>query len=294
LNKRLLLLLGSFVPMPAKTSSRQTSPRGKSSQKVSTQRPSLYEILGVDAKASHTCIRQAYYKLALKYHPDRASGEEDEAATKFKEIGFAYEVLSDPEKRDLYDSNPEAFEEGTHDLTKFTHLFNKITKDDIEEFKRCYVGSAEEQEDILAAYIKHCGRIEKILEEVYFASAFDEDRYVGIIKRFISKGILRDYWSNTNVLEDKKKARRLKEAQQEAKEAEDYAQKLGLAKDGSNLAALIQSRQQSRFDETISHLESKYCAGSPSTKRSRSAFSSDETSPSNSSKRVKGNYSGRK
>jgi len=61
-----------------------------------------YKILGVDKKATEKEIRQAYRKLARKYHPDVNPGDTS-AEEKFKEINEANEVLSDPEKRKKYD-----------------------------------------------------------------------------------------------------------------------------------------------------------------------------------------------
>jgi len=61
-----------------------------------------YDILGVDSDASEDEIKKAYRKLAMKYHPDRNSGDE-EASRKFKEASEAYEVLRDSEKRARYD-----------------------------------------------------------------------------------------------------------------------------------------------------------------------------------------------
>ncbi|MBA2847692.1 molecular chaperone DnaJ [Thermosulfuriphilus ammonigenes] len=61
-----------------------------------------YQILGVARDASAEEIKKAYRRLALKYHPDRNPGDK-EAEERFKEASEAYEVLSDPEKRAIYD-----------------------------------------------------------------------------------------------------------------------------------------------------------------------------------------------
>ncbi|NLW58686.1 MAG: J domain-containing protein, partial [Bifidobacterium pseudolongum subsp. globosum] len=60
-----------------------------------------YETLGVERTASEEDIKRAYRKMSRKYHPDIAGPEFEE---KFKEVNTAYEVLSDPDKRRMYDA----------------------------------------------------------------------------------------------------------------------------------------------------------------------------------------------
>ena len=63
-----------------------------------------YQILGVDKNADSKTIKKSYKRLAMKHHPDKGGKEE-----KFKEIQKAYEILSDPQKKQQYD-NPNPFE----------------------------------------------------------------------------------------------------------------------------------------------------------------------------------------
>ena len=70
---------------------------------MTTAQRDYYEVLGVSRDADKKTIQQAYHKLAVRYHPDRC--KEPGATEKFKEIAEAYAILSDPEKRRLYDSH---------------------------------------------------------------------------------------------------------------------------------------------------------------------------------------------
>ncbi len=96
-----------------------------------------YEVLGVSKNASEQDIKQAYRKLALKYHPDRNKGDKD-AEEKFKEATEAYEILRDPKKRATYDkfghagvSGFEGFGRGAY--SDFSDIFGDFDFADIFE-----------------------------------------------------------------------------------------------------------------------------------------------------------------
>ena len=84
-----------------------------------------YNILGISKNASADDIKKGYRKKALKYHPDRNQGNK-EAEETFKQISEAYEVLSDPEKKKLYDvygaeGVKQTFSPGGFQWSDFTH-----------------------------------------------------------------------------------------------------------------------------------------------------------------------------
>lgn len=72
-----------------------------------------YEILGVNKSATDDELKKAYRKLAKKYHPDANPDNKEQAEAKFKEVNEAYENLSDPQKRRMYDQfgtvDPQGF-----------------------------------------------------------------------------------------------------------------------------------------------------------------------------------------
>ena len=69
-----------------------------------------YTILGIDRGATQDEIKRAYRKLARKFHPD--INKDPDAEKRFKEIGEAYEVLQDPEKRAAYDQIGSKWKDG--------------------------------------------------------------------------------------------------------------------------------------------------------------------------------------
>jgi molecular chaperone DnaJ len=69
---------------------------------ATTKKRDYYEVLGVERNASEEEVKRAYRKLAVKFHPDK-NPDDPHAEEKFKELGEAYDVLMDPEKRAAYD-----------------------------------------------------------------------------------------------------------------------------------------------------------------------------------------------
>src|SRR5947207_13449799 len=69
---------------------------------MATEKRDYYEVLGVGRIATDEEIKRAYRKLAVKFHPDK-NPDDPHAEEKFKELGEAYDVLMDPDKRAAYD-----------------------------------------------------------------------------------------------------------------------------------------------------------------------------------------------
>eukprot|EP00850_Spirogloea_muscicola_P011320 SM000070S21286 [mRNA] locus=s70:37135:39702:- [translate_table: standard] len=97
----------------------------------------LYDILQVQPDADNATIKKAYYKLAREYHPDK-NPDNVEAKVKFQDVGEAYQVLMDPERREAYDRHGKAsLDEGFMDpgsfftmafgADKFEHLIGELT-----------------------------------------------------------------------------------------------------------------------------------------------------------------------
>lgn len=258
------------MPSLADSPAMAKSPNQKSSSKKQTnQKHILYEYLGLRGDCSQADIKKAYYKLALECHPDRVKGDSDtlnHAKERFQQIGKAYEILSDPTKRKLYDERGIIENDGSEAnwAEYFRELFKRVTMDDLDEFKANYVGSKEEYEDILAAYVKNKGDIAAVTDSIFFGDVDSEARYLSIIKQAIAKGIVPEFKKMAKIVSDEaaykaQQRKRISRAAKEAVEAAEMAKELGLhgkGKDG--LVAAIKGRSQGRFESLIASLESKY------------------------------------
>src|SRR2546421_3137563 len=99
---------------------------------MASTKKDYYEILGVGRDSDDEVIKRAYRKLAMQHHPDRNVGDA-EAEVKFKEAAEAYEVLSDPAKRQRYDRYGHAGIEGIGGVEDFHNA---------QDFLREFLGGA--------------------------------------------------------------------------------------------------------------------------------------------------------
>lgn len=96
---------------------------------VDTSSINYYDILQVPQNSTNEEIKKSYRKLAMKWHPDKNPDNKEAAATKFQEIGEAYDVLSDLEKRAIYDQfGYEGLRDGVENEQGGNYFLNKEMK----------------------------------------------------------------------------------------------------------------------------------------------------------------------
>lgn len=138
---------------------------------------SYYDILQVSKGASDDQIKRAYRKLALKYHPDKNPGNE-EANKKFAEISNAYEVLSDNEKRNIYDKYGE---EGLKQHAAGGGRGGGMNMQDI--FNSFFGGgSMEEEEEKIAKGDDVIVDLDATLEDLYMGGSLKVWREKNVVK----------------------------------------------------------------------------------------------------------------
>ncbi|GAB5359380.1 hypothetical protein AAMO2058_000539100 [Amorphochlora amoebiformis] len=230
---------------------------------------SFYEILGIPKDAKKNQIRKAYYKLAVKLHPDRNENKE-QATADFQKLALIKETLFDERKRRYYDQTGEVDQDSGDLDTSYEYWrarYKKVTVRDIEKFKSKYKGSGEERQDLTDAYIKYKGDMHKIMEDVPLGSASDINRFVQILDAERNNGNLKKFRAYKTSL----KSLSREEDTSEAKESEEYAKELGIDLGGGGedpLAALIRKRHASRQagGGFLANLEAKYASKSATKK----------------------------
>ena len=167
----------------------------KGTEQAEEEEHALYKLLGVPVNATQKQIKKAYHMKARHVHPDRCGGT-IEAKTNFQVLQKAYSILSDPEKRKLYDrtgctdaDNDQFWEAYKH----YRQAFPEITKDDIEAFAKEYRKSTEEQDAVIAFYNKSKGDVSHILGFILCSRDDDIPRFIKIIDDAIASGAVSLY-----------------------------------------------------------------------------------------------------
>ncbi|KAI6245203.1 DnaJ subfamily C member 9 [Erysiphe necator] len=277
---------------------KKTSYKRKENEDIAGTPPTIepYSILNLDKSATFDQIKSAYRKAALKHHPDKVPADrKQQAHGKFQEIAFAYAVLSDPKRRELYDltgSTSESLNSNSNDDEFSWELFFReqfrevVTEDAIERFAKTYKGSVEERDDLIRAYKDSKGKWTYIYEVVILSDPLeDEDRFRVIIDQAIKDGEIEAYKSYVNESQNAKKRRinaRIKEKEELAELAEAVGAEALLKPQSeiegeATLKALIQKKQAER-PSFLDHLEAKYAQPKSKTKGVKAVRSRKRTS----------------
>lgn len=218
---------------------------------------------------------------------DKASADcKDAANHKFQQIAFAYAILSNERRRkrfDLTGSTAEAVDEDDdfNWMDFYREQFSSsVDVNALEQLRKEYQGSKEEERDVLSAFEKHEGDLDRVYESVMLCNVLDDDdRFRDIINKAISDGRVENYKQYSEESDDKR-TERMKMAQEEAQEAEQAAKEIEEKKqrkkggrsssskskkkakenpmDDNALVAMIQQRQSNRAGAFFDALEEKY------------------------------------
>lgn len=226
---------------------------------------SLYEVINVHKDANEETIKKAYRKASLKVHPDRVADSDKTKATKrFQALAQVHYILSDAERRKLYDdhgiiANDDTLDSEANWADYWHNVFPKISEKEIQKFLDSYMGSEEQESDLIAIYNRYKGDLD-LISEAHIA--YDEEKTTQQLERLIEEGKIQKYKNfikESNLKKLKRKKRYEKEARQAKKMKEEMQNKTGKNVDDMNeLTALIKQRQQGNFDSMIANLEAKY------------------------------------
>ncbi|KAL0106119.1 hypothetical protein PUN28_016091 [Cardiocondyla obscurior] len=225
----------------------------------------FYDVLKIPKTANDKQVKKAYHKLSLLVHPDRVEENiKAEATEKFKVLGRIHSILSDTEKRKIYDESGQYDEESEEVVMRnwadyWRSLFKEITVEDINNYEKNYKGSETEIKDLKRAYMDSKGDMDYILEAVPFTNCEEEPRLHSIIEDLIKSGDVPEYTAFTNE-NDKKKQRRKRKWAKEAAEAERLEKMLKIENEENaatnDLALVIQNRNKARANQSDSFFDS--------------------------------------
>ena len=220
---------------------------------------SLYEILNVPNTATPSEIKKAYHKAALQVHPDK--NKSPDAAEKFQTLQKVYGILSDENKRAIYDETGD-IDDGTLSGDQFKNLYEyyrnvykKVTEEDVDVFFDSYRGSDEEKNDVISAYAKFNGDMTAVFAWVMCSEEkVDAHRFADMIDDALAKNKI----SSFQIYETWATATRKKPAPKNPLKPQKKQVKGTKKDDTSDLAALILAKREHRAGDLFASLEAKY------------------------------------
>lgn len=127
--------------------------------------------------------------MAYKYHPDRVTEHErPEAGAKFNIIHNAYAILSDAEKKKLYDEGSDILFTKTTIAAQWEHYLKPTSSNDIENARNIYQNSEQEELDLIREFKIGNGSMTHLLNSIPFMRAEDENRIIESLKEMMSLG----------------------------------------------------------------------------------------------------------
>lgn len=251
-----------------------------------------YEVLEVTKSLTPIEIKKSYKRLCLLLHPDKLQqnhGEDARSADPdtFPRIQFAYSILSDAHKRQLYDQTGTLLGDDIGDdafnwKEFFDSLYTEISVERIEEDKKIYQGSEEERRDIISNFIFYDGDFLKLFETIPHLD-FTESEEVRVFTIIEESETIKSQralpqWEKYKKSRKTKVKNMLKKLAKEAREAAEWEKKnldRKSIKSNDDLALLIKSRQSNNFGSMLDKIEAKY--GGQTGKKRGQAEMDDET-----------------
>ncbi|GFT52470.1 dnaJ homolog subfamily C member 9 [Nephila pilipes] len=225
---------------------------------------SLYDVLSVEKTATAAQLKRAYRKASLLLHPDKVDeSKKEESTRKFQILAKIHFILSDTEKRQIYDETGIIDDENDCSMDDsspefwtnyWRNLFPKITLKDIDNFMGKYKGSEEENNDLKNCYIKAEGDMDVISETFIGYKVDEEERYSKMLKEMIKTKEIPSFPKFLKETSVKKAARhrKFKKEAIEAKKCSDAE---------PDLLQAIRKRtvdREKNFNSMIANLEAKY------------------------------------
>ncbi|CAK61308.1 unnamed protein product (macronuclear) [Paramecium tetraurelia] len=204
----------------------------------------LYTLLNVAPKATQNEIKKSYRQLALQLHPDKNQADVN-AKEKFQKISEAYQILSNEEKRKMYDETGmiEGMDEFKNAYEFYRNLYPKISREDIDKYEVKYRFSKEEENDLIEFYNKQDGNVKCLLENIILSKNEDIPRFLEFYDEMIKQKKIADYKIYQTSRNKIKTLREDPEAQQI---------------DMDQLTKQIRQRPKNTFDQLLQQMEQKY------------------------------------